>query len=183
MTNSKKHSGVVDATTSTTSKTKTEYAQLASYLIIGLGALGLSIKASALPSSRWEPLGAGSFPELVFGCLAALSLIATLRSINDIRKNNTFDGLGTAFLLWCKTRKVSFALFGLLVVYLAILPTAGFSLASFVFLFIAQLMIAGYTIKTMVQSGITALIFSVGLNLLFAEVFHIFLPRCVLFTS
>ena len=74
-------------------------------------------------------------------------------------------------------------MFGLLVVYLLALPVAGFSLATFVFLLITQLLIAGISKKTLIQSIIAALIFSVGLNILFAEVFNVFLPRGVLFAA
>ena len=63
------------------------------------------------------------------------------------------------------------------------MPYAGFSLATFAFLLITQLMIAGISKKTVIQSLIAALIFSVGLNLLFAEVFNVFLPRGVLFAG
>ncbi|MBO6804101.1 MAG: tripartite tricarboxylate transporter TctB family protein, partial [Thalassospira sp.] len=56
-------------------------------------------------------------------------------------------------------------------------------LTTFVFLLIAQLMIAGISKKTLFQSLIAAVIFSVGLNMLFAEVFNVFLPRGVLFAG
>jgi uncharacterized membrane protein len=80
-------------------------------------------------------------------------------------------------------RRVSIGLFALFAVYLGVLPWTGFSLASFVFLLIAQLMIADVSRRTVMQSIIAALIFSVGLNLLFAEVFNVFLPRGVLFAG
>ena len=80
-------------------------------------------------------------------------------------------------------RRVAIGLFVLFAVYLGVMPWTGFSLASFVFLLIAQLMIAGVSRRTVMQSIIAALIFSVGLNLLFAEVFNVFLPRGVLFAG
>ncbi|WP_033070397.1 tripartite tricarboxylate transporter TctB family protein [Thalassospira australica] len=176
-------SAAADASASAAMRAKTELARLISYVVFGLGSVYLSVRAGQLPTSRWEPLGAGSFPKLVFAVLAVLCLIAAVRAVVDIRKGGKLDGLGSAFCQWIKVRRVSFAIFGLLVVYLLALPVVGFSLATFVFLMIAQLLIAGISKKTIIQSLIAALIFSVGLNMLFAEVFNVFLPRGVLFAG
>ncbi|WP_235285126.1 tripartite tricarboxylate transporter TctB family protein [Thalassospira sp. HJ] len=176
-------SAAAGASVPAASRARTEFARLISYIVFGLGSVYLSVRASALPTSRWEPLGAGSFPQLVFAVLAGLCLIAAVRAVIDIRKAGQLDGLATALSGWIKARRISFALFGCLVVYLSVMPLAGFSLATFVFLMIAQLLIAGLSKKTVVQSLIAAVIFSVGLNMLFAEVFNVFLPRGVLFAG
>ncbi|WP_430473823.1 tripartite tricarboxylate transporter TctB family protein [Thalassospira lucentensis] len=183
MTNGAEKSAAAGALASAASRARTEFARLVSYIVFGLGSVYLSVRAGELPTSRWEPLGAGSFPQLVFGVLAVLCLISAVRAVVDIRKAGQLDGLGEALCGWVKTRRISFALFGLLVIYLGVLPYAGFSLATFVFLLITQLMIAGISKKTVIQSLIAALIFSVGLNLLFAEVFNVFLPRGILFAG
>ncbi|HAI33045.1 tripartite tricarboxylate transporter TctB family protein [Thalassospira tepidiphila] len=183
MTTPNGKSAAADASASAALRAKTEVARLISYIVFGLGSVYLSIRAGELPTSRWEPLGAGSFPKLVFAVLAVLCLIASVRAVLDIRKAGHLDGLAHAFGQWVKARRISFAMFGLLVVYLLALPVAGFSLATFVFLLITQLLIAGISKKTLIQSIIAALIFSVGLNILFAEVFNVFLPRGVLFAA
>ena len=183
MTGNTGKTAAAGANASAALRAKSEVARLVSYIIFGLAATFLSIRASALPTSRWEPLGAGSFPELVFGVLAVLCLIAAVRTVIDIRKAGGATGLGAGLCAWVKSRVYSFALFGLLAVYLLVLPVAGFSLSTFVFLLVAQLMIAGVSKKTVIQSLIAALIFSVGLNMLFAEVFNVFLPRGVLFAG
>ena len=183
MTNGTEKSAAADASASAASRARTEFARLISYIVFGLGSVYLSLRAGELPTSRWEPLGAGSFPQLVFAVLAVLCLITAVRAIIDIRKAGRLDGLLEGLCGWLKVRRFSFALFGLLVVYLGVLPIAGFSLATFVFLLITQLMIAGISKKTVIQSVIAALIFSVGLNLLFAEVFNVFLPRGMLFAG
>ncbi|MBN8195399.1 tripartite tricarboxylate transporter TctB family protein [Thalassospira povalilytica] len=183
MTNGAEKSAAAGASAPAASRARTEFARLVSYIVFGTGSIYLSLRAGELPTSRWEPLGAGSFPQLVFGVLAGLCLIAAIRAIIDIRKAGQLDALGEALCSWFKVRRISFALFGLLVVYLGALPFAGFSLATFVFLLISQLMIAGISKKTVIQSVIAALIFSVGLNLLFAEVFNVFLPRGMLFAG
>jgi hypothetical protein len=176
-------SAAAGASVPAASRAKTEFARLISYVVFGLGSVYLSVRASALPTSRWEPLGAGSFPQLVFAVLAVLCLISAVRAVIDIRKAGQLDGLASSLCGWVKARRISFALFGVLVVYLGFLPVAGFSLATFIFLLIAQLMIAGLSKKTLIQSLIAAVIFSVGLNMLFAEVFNVFLPRGVLFAG
>jgi len=183
MTNGTEKSAAAGAPAPAASRARTEFARLVSYIVFGLGSVYLSLRAGELPTSRWEPLGAGSFPQLVFAVLAVLCLITAVRAIIDIRKAGRLDGLLEGLCGWIKVRRFSFALFGLLVVYLGVLPIAGFSLATFVFLLITQLMIAGISKKTVIQSVIAALIFSVGLNLLFAEVFNVFLPRGMLFAG
>jgi len=183
MTNGAEKSAAAGASASAASRARTEFARLVSYIVFGLGSVYLSLRAGELPTSRWEPLGAGSFPQLVFAVLAGLCLISAVRAIIDIRKAGQLDGLLEGLCGWIKVRRFSFALFGLLVVYLGFLPIAGFSLATFIFLLITQLMIAGISKKTVIQSLIAALIFSVGLNLLFAEVFNVFLPRGMLFAG
>ncbi|NIY75209.1 tripartite tricarboxylate transporter TctB family protein [Thalassospira sp. HF15] len=183
MSQSTAKAAAADASASAALRARSEVARLISYIVIGSGAAFLSLRASTLPTSRWEPLGAGSFPELVFGVLAVLCLTAAVRAVIDIRKAGGANRLGTSFAKWLVARRYSFALFGLLVVYLALLPLGGFSLTTFVFLLIAQLMIAGISKKTLIQSLIAAMIFSVGLNMLFAEVFNVFLPRGVLFAG
>lgn len=183
MTSGSEKSAAAGALAPAASRARTEFARLVSYVVFGLGSVYLSMRAGELPTSRWEPLGAGSFPQLVFAVLAGLCLISAIRAVMDIRKAGQLDGLAAALCGWVKVRRISFALFGLLVAYLAVLPFAGFSLATFVFLLITQLMIAGISKKTFVQSVVAALIFSVGLNLLFAEVFNVFLPRGVLFAG
>ena len=178
MTNGAEKSAAAGADASAASRARAEFARLISYIVFGLGSVYLSVRASALPTSRWEPLGAGSFPKLVFAVLAVLCLISAVRTVIDLRKTGHLSGLGAALAEWLKVRR-----FALLVIYLGVLPYAGFSLATFAFLLITQLMIAGISKKTVIQSLIAALIFSVGLNLLFAEVFNVFLPRGVLFAG
>lgn len=172
-----------DTGVSAASRARTELARLISYIVFGGVSVVLSSMAAGLPTSRWEPLGAGTFPKLVFALLAVLCLIAAVRSIIEIVRAGGLAGVGAAFTQWLYVRRVAIGLFVLFAVYLGVMPLTGFSLASFVFLLIAQLMIAGVSRRTVIQSIIAALIFSVGLNLLFAEVFNVFLPRGVLFAG
>ena len=179
----KKSATVAGVPASAAARARNEFARLVSYIVFALGSVYLSLRAGELPASRWEPLGAGSFPQLVFAVLAGLCLVSAIRAIINICRAGAFGDLVKALYGWIKIRRISFALFGLLVVYLGVLPIAGFSLATFVFLLITQLMIAGLSKKIVIQSVIAALIFSAGLNLLFAEVFNVFLPRGILFAG
>ncbi len=169
-----------DAQASAARRARNELARLVSYIVFGVAAVYCAWQASSLPASRWEPLGAGSFPELVFSVLAVLCLFAAIKAVIDIHRNGGMPEAVYAFGRWLKIRRISFAIYGLLVVYLGVLSTLGFSLATFGFLLIAQLLIAGVTRRTVLQSVIAALVFSFGLNMLFASVFNVFLPRGVL---
>jgi hypothetical protein len=169
-----------DARASAATRARNELARLVSYIVFGVAAVYCAWRASSLPTSRWEPLGAGSFPKLVFIVLAALCLFAAIKSVVDIQRNGGMPEAVYAFGRWLKIRRISFAIYGLLVVYLGVLSTLGFSLATFGFLLITQLLIAGVTRRTVIQSVIAALVFSFGLNMLFADVFNVFLPRGVL---
>ncbi|MFH1806716.1 MAG: tripartite tricarboxylate transporter TctB family protein [Pseudomonadota bacterium] len=172
-----------DTGVSAASRARTELARLISYIVLGTGSAYLSYRAASLPTSRWEPLGAGSFPKLVFAVLAMLCLAAAVRAVIDIYRAGGLHRVGAAFGKWLYIRRISIALFALLVVYLAVMPIVGFSLTSFVFLLAAQLMISGISRRTILQSVVAALIFSVGLNMLFAGVFNVFLPRGILFAG
>jgi hypothetical protein len=181
MTDPVTEAAAVEALASAASRARNEIARLLSYIVIGGGSVYCAVRASVLPASRWEPLGAGSFPELVFSALAVLCAIAAIKSVVDIRRAGDAGGVWAAFRRWLWVRRVSFAFYGLLVVYLAVLKSVGFSVATFVFLLIAQLMIAGVSRRVVISALIAAAVFSFGLNMLFADVFNVFLPRGTLF--
>jgi len=60
------------------------------------------------------------------------------------------------------------------------LRTLGFSIATFLFLLVAQLIAAPRDRRTIVTALLVAVVFSFGLNWLFAEGFTVFLPRGLL---
>jgi uncharacterized membrane protein YraQ (UPF0718 family) len=69
---------------------------------------------------------------------------------------------------------------GALTAYLLAIPLLGFSIASLIFLLGLQVILMPRTVKSIVIATIIALVFSYGLNWLFAEVFNVFLPRGVI---
>lgn len=153
-----------------------EIARLVSYLAIMATSIALLVDARAIPTSRWEVLGAGAFPTLVFGILivlSAFSIIGALRKLGT----RALVGFAAAASAWVRTRYLVFVLFGLFGIYLLAIPRLGFSIATFTFLMVAQLVLAPRTGRTVILALVISLLFSFGLNKLFADVFNVFLPR------
>lgn len=153
-----------------------EVARLLSYVALLVAAILLYSEASGLPTSRWEVLGAGAFPKLVLGALAVLSLLAIAGSARKIHAAG-WPGFGWAAIWWLRARRLVIFLFVLFAIYLWAIPWLGFSLATLLFLVVAQALLAP---RTWLAAGIglaIAVLFSYGMNWLFAEVFLVFLPR------
>ena len=153
-----------------------EVARLISYVVLLVASILLWFEASGLPTSRWEVLGAGAFPKLVLGVLAVLSAVAIADSLKKLRVTG-WPAFGGAVLWWLRARRLVILLFLVLAVYLWAIPWLGFSLATFLFLLVAQALLAP---RTWLAAGVglaIAVLFSYGINWLFAEVFLVFLPR------
>ena len=153
-----------------------EVARLISYVVLLLASVLLYFQASGLPTSRWEVLGAGAFPKLVLGALALLSLVAIVDSVRKLRAAG-WPGFGWAVAWWLRARRLVIYLFVLLAVYLWAIPWLGFGIATFVFLLAAQALLAPWTWFAAGVGIVIAVLFSFGMNWLFAEVFLVFLPR------
>lgn len=166
----------------------TEVARLVSYLAIVAVAAVLFVDAGALPSSRWEPLGAGAFPRLVMGLLVVLGLIAAIDGVVRIareRRRRAAAGEATASLAgvvgdFIVRRRLVIGAFAAFGVYLASLRTLGFEIATFLFLMVVMALVAPREkrgAKGLALMVVVALVFSFGLDLLFDRVFNVFLPR------
>lgn len=151
-------------------------ARLVSYAVILLMSVVLFLDANGLPTSRWEVLGAGAFPQLVFGLLIVLSFAAIVDGVRKLPAGaaGRFPG---ATAQWLRKRYLVVIMFALFAVYLIALPFAGFSWATFAFLMVAQILLSPRTPKALLLSLVIALVFSFGLNTLFGQVFNVFLPR------
>ena len=153
-----------------------EIARLLSYVALLAASLGLFLEARAIPTSRFEVLGAGAFPMLVHGCLSLLlvgSIVGSLRRLPA----EAYGRFAADAVAWVRARRLVFVLFACLFAYVLTMPVVGYPLATFVFLIVLQVTLAP---KTRVAIGVAlalSLIFSFGLNWLFAEVFNVFLPR------
>ncbi|WP_292285409.1 tripartite tricarboxylate transporter TctB family protein [Marivita sp.] len=159
-----------------TGKESGEIARLISYVVLIATSGGLFWEAMTIPTSRFEVLGAGAFPALVYGCLILLLASAIATSVRRIPAS-AYARFAEDFQTWIKTRRLVFVLFVCLGLYLAVMPVIGYPIATFVFLVVLQFWFAPKTRSAAVTVLILAIVFSVGLNWLFDEVFNVFLPR------
>lgn len=157
-----------------------EVAKLVSYVIFLIAAAGLYVAAIGLPVSRWEPLGAGAFPKLVMGLLAALCLVAIVLSARRLSRWGVPKGWAARIRNFVVAHHLVILVFLAFGLYLVGLRTLGFSIATFLFLLVAQLIAAPRGRRTIVTALVVAIVFSFGLNWLFAEGFTVFLPRGLL---
>lgn len=153
-----------------------EIARLLSYVILFLASVGLLIAARSIPASRFETLGAGAFPTIVFGLIALVSAGAIFGAVRDIPKTayGQFVSEAVAWARRCYLVIISLAAFS---AYLLAIPVLGFSIASFIFLFCLQLILMPRSAKSILLALVIAAVFSFGLNWLFADVFTVFLPK------
>lgn len=145
------------------------------YLVLLIGSVGFLVVALALPASRWEPLGAGTFPAIVLGVLIALCLLGLIQEARG--------GFGRGPALGAALRSHRFVIFTFLsfVLCTLALPFFGFGASTFIFLLVVQFGLAPKTWKARAIALVVAVVFSFGLTWFFAELFNIFLPRASLF--
>jgi hypothetical protein len=153
-----------------------EIARLLSYVALLAVSLGLFFEARAIPTSRFEVLGAGAFPMLVHACLSLLLIGSIVGSVRKLPAG-AYARFASEAIAWIKARRLVFLLFACLFVYVLSMPVVGYPVATFVFLLVLQITFAPKTRMAIGIALILALIFSFGLNWLFAEVFNVFLPR------
>jgi hypothetical protein len=148
--------------------------QLLSYLIIALAALFMAFKAGSLPASRWEPMSAGTFPQIIFLGIAALCVMA---GIFEISKHGL--PFTTLKIAWKKLSNLKIVIISLIlfIIYMLAMPIAGFIISTFIYLFAAQLFLSTKNIRTLLITTGVAILFSAGPYYLFSEVFNIYLPR------
>ncbi|HEX2256238.1 MAG TPA: tripartite tricarboxylate transporter TctB family protein [Afifellaceae bacterium] len=158
-----------------------EAARLVSYLLLIALCGWLYVVAGDLPASRWEPLGAGAFPRLVVATLAFFCAVATIHSVRKLARSSQWAEPGAGARVWLARHRLVLALLVGFGVYLAVIAQLGFTLSSFLFLLFAQILLAPRTWQAWAVALAIAIVFSWGVNLLFAEVFQIFLPRGQLF--
>lgn len=149
--------------------------RLVAYAALGLGSLGLFFQALSLPASRWEPLGAGTFPAIILGLLIALCALGAVTEAMARRET------GPGIVASITSHRLAIVTFVAFAAYIVLLPVLGFGLATFGFLLVAQIWLAPATWTARAVSLVLAITFSFGLEWLFAEAFNIFLPRASLF--
>lgn len=149
--------------------------RFAAYLILLIGSIGFLVLALALPASRWEPLGARTFPAIVLGVLSALCVLGLIQEARA--------GFGRGPALGAALRSHQLVIFTFLSFVLCVLalPFFGFGVSTFVFLLVVQFGLAPKTWKAQAVVLVVAAVFSFGVVWFFADLFDIFLPRASLF--
>lgn len=154
-----------------------EAARFVSYALLAAAGAALFVRAGDLPSSRWEPLGAGAFPRLVLALLVVLCLMAMAGSARVLIGRSGFSRMAAWTGHYIRARRLVVTVFAALALYLWAMRPLGFGLSTFLFLLAAEFAIAPRRWTAWAISLVVALVFSFGLQFLFAEVFNVFLPR------
>lgn len=139
---------------------------------------GLFFQASDLPSSMWEPLGSGSFPRLILAVMVALNLAIMVKEGRAFMAQA--PGQRSQVNAWVWHHRLAFAVLALFAVYIVLLPWLGFTLASLAFLMAGQWVLGARSLKALAIALAVALMFSLGVDTLFRDVFVISLPRGLL---
>lgn len=153
-----------------------EIARLLSYVALLAVSAGLFFEARAIPTSRFEALGAGAFPMLVHGCLIVLLAASIIGSVRKIPAD-AYGRFAGAAMAWAAEKRLVLVLFVCLAIYVATMPVIGYPVATLLFLIVLQITLAPKTRTAIAIALVLSLVFSFGLNWLFAEVFNVFLPR------
>ncbi|MGM0560910.1 MAG: tripartite tricarboxylate transporter TctB family protein [Pseudomonadota bacterium] len=152
------------------------------HLLLNLAMLAifafLFVVAGDLPDSAWEPLGAWAFPRFVLGALILLNLAMIGQTlpgaVKEVRaRHGQMTGLVTTALAERKLVILMLALFG---AYVAAFGLAGYAVATFLFIVIAQVAVGPKTLRNGVAAVIIALVASVGVEYFFARALSVFLP-------
>ncbi|WP_110657071.1 tripartite tricarboxylate transporter TctB family protein [Salinicola halimionae] len=136
--------------------------------------VGLFIQAGDLPSSVWEPLGAGSFPRLILGTLVIFNLAIMVQSMTALRVTDSVASVGAK--QWFLQRRLAFATLAAFSVYALLMPWIGFAMASLLFLLAVQFILGARRGRRLLIAAIIAVVFGLGLHMLFSHVFLISLP-------
>ena len=153
-----------------------EIARLVSYVALLAMSFRFFVEARTIPTSRFEALGAGAFPMLVHALLMLLLVSAIIGSVRQI-PTEAYPRFASQVVLWARTRRLVLLMFAFLIIYVTAMPIIGYPIATLVFLLVFLLTLSPKTKAAVALCVILSLIFSFGLNWLFAEVFNVFLPR------
>ncbi len=141
--------------------------------------IALFVVTGALPDSRWEPLGSGTFPRIVLGSLLVLNVLTIVTKAGQARAEIRARGAEFTKIAFDTLRASSlviatFVAFG---VFLLAIGYLGFTLSSFIFLIVVQLMLGPINRRSLVISFVIAAVTSLGLDYLFETYFNVFLPE------
>lgn len=141
-------------------------ALLFAYMFVGAG---------DLPSSAWEPMGAGTFPRIVLALLVIFNVMIIIKELPGLRQASALSQ--GAVRAWLIEHRLAFGVLILFGLMTAALPILGFRWASLPFLIGCQYLLGARSAKALVIATVIALAMSFGLDSLFRHVFTISLPR------
>lgn len=146
--------------------------------LLALLCVFLFLHAKGLPSSAWEPIGSGTFPRLLLGITFLLNLTIMLK---EGRKLSASTRLAPGTVRdWLWQHRLAFGVLGLFAVYAATLPYLGYRWATLPFVLFVQILLGARDLRGVAIALTIALVMSLGMDILFREVFTISLPRGVL---
>jgi putative tricarboxylic transport membrane protein len=152
-------------------------------IAFNLALLGLSIflfaQAGNLPPARFGVLGPGVFPRMVLIVLMCFNVvILALQTRRYLASQPLRSGF---FQTWVWRNRLMLGTLALFILYVITVPLLGYSWASFGFILAAEILLGfrrGW--RRLVIAIVVALAFSFGIDLLFQDVFSIFLPAGVI---
>nr|WP_300315844.1 tripartite tricarboxylate transporter TctB family protein [Halomonas sp.] len=133
------------------------------------------VRAGDLPSSMWEPMGAGTFPRIVLALLVVFNLMIIIKELPDIKQTSALSQGAVGD--WLKQHRLAFGVLILFGLMTAAVPIVGFRWASLPFLIGCQYLLGARSAKALIIAVVIAVALSFGLESLFRHVFTISLPR------
>ncbi|MBO8127150.1 MAG: tripartite tricarboxylate transporter TctB family protein [Firmicutes bacterium] len=145
------------------------------YIALIIASSVLYLNAGTLPSPPWEPLGSGSFPQMVFGLMAVLSLVGLIQKVREYRKSTGREKFSFS------QYKVVGLVFLLFTLYVAVFNFLGFIISTALFLIVTMWLIGPKTKRSLPLITVIALAFSVGMFYVFRVYLYVYLPLGVFF--
>jgi len=137
--------------------------------------IGLFAQSASLPSSMWEPLGAGSFPRLVLGALIVINLAII---VQEAKRYPQLAAPPRGLVRdWLWRHRLAMGVLALFALFSLAVPMLGFPLAALAFLLLVQILLGARRPRSLIIALVIAGVFSFGLDWLFRDVFVISLPR------
>jgi hypothetical protein len=146
-------------------------------LLMALAMLALSvalyIQSGEIDTTMIYALGPVFFPKILIGILAVLSLVLLYQSVDLTGRKG-----------WCQPVKkatanafvLRWSLVALVLVYLVVLPLAGYVYATIPFLFAGMCLLGPLKPKDLAIYAVTSVAVALGLQYIFATLLKLFLP-------
>jgi hypothetical protein len=138
----------------------------------------LAVQSRQIPRTPFLPLGADFFPRILLILLAAGGLLLLVQDLLRHRRKKAAPESLARFRDVPPSVPTTFAAFA---VYVFLMPTLGFFLATLAFVAAAQVLLGPYRPRDLPRIGLVAIGTATVTYLAFERYLHVFLPRGVLF--